>query len=162
MLPLNAANSELDGLYYNLPDDLRPATLDEVKTILWLDCKPSEAGAYEDGTPAFRDKCNAYLVDRTSSKVIQVQDFSGELPPLKKGWGTNYASGKVLPETYIAYIKANQPETMRTPFARASDSPEHHIWFKSELLYATAQLVLLAAAAVGWVIYRIKSAWRPE
>ncbi len=158
VLPLNATNAEVDGLYFNLPDDLRPATIDEVKTILWLDCKPGDAGLYEDGTPAFRDKCNAYLVDRASSKVVQVQDFSGELPPLKKQWGTSYASGKVLSESYISYIKANQPEAERAPFARASDSPDHHIWFKSEMLYATALLILLASADIGWIIYKIKSA----
>ena len=158
VLPLGAINKDVDNLYYNLPDDLRPATIEEVKTILWLDCKPAEAGVYEDGSPAFRDKCNAYLVDRNTSKVVQVQDFSGELPPLKKQWGTSYASGKVLPETYISYIRANQPQTERAPLARASDSPAHHIWFKSEMLYATGLLILLAAAAVGWIIYKIKAA----
>lgn len=162
VLPLGAMNNDVDSLYFSLPDDLRPAALDEVKTFLWLDCKPSEAGFYEDGAPAFRDKCNAYLVDRSTSKVVQVQDFSGEPPPLKKQWGTSYASGKVLPEAYIAYIMANQPESERASFARANDSLDHHIWFKSELLYATALLILLAAAAAGWLIYKIKSLWRPE
>jgi hypothetical protein len=162
VLPLNAQTKEIDGLYGSLPDDLRPATLEEVKTILWLDCKPSEAGRYDDGSPAFQDKCNGYLVDRNTSKVIQVQDFMGELPPLKKTWGGSYASGRVLPETYISYIKANQPENERSAERFASDSPNHHLWFKSELLYAGILLVLLAAVGIGWIIYRIKSAWRPE
>jgi hypothetical protein len=147
-------------LYNVLPDDLRPANLDEVKTLLWLDCKPVEAGRYEDGSAAFQDGCNAYLVDRNSSKVIQVQDFLGELPPLKKQWGSSYASGKVLPETYISYIKANQPAAERSPDRMASDSPEHHFWFKSELLYATILLVLLGAAGFGWLVYQVKSAVR--
>jgi hypothetical protein len=162
VLPLGANNKEIDGLYYVLPDELRPASIDEVKTILWLDCKSSESGFYEDGSPAFRDKCNAYLVDRNTSKVVQVQDFSGEPPPLKKGWGTSYASGKVLPESYIAYIQANQPEAERASPARADDSLAHHVLFKSEMLYAAAILILLAAVAAGWMIYKIKSAWRPE
>jgi hypothetical protein len=163
VLPLNAKNNELDNLYGYLPDDLRPANLEEVKTLLWLDCKPSEAGLYEDGSMAYRDKCNAYLVDRNTSKVIQVQDFSGELPPLKKQWGTSYASGKVLPETYISYIKENQPEAERTPARVASDSPNHHFWFKSELLYSSILLGLLGAAGIGWIVYKIKSVnWKPE
>jgi hypothetical protein len=163
VLPLSTKNNEVDDLYRFLPDDLRPATLEEVKTLLWLDCKPGEAGLYEDGLPAYRDKCNAYLVDRNTSKVIQVQDFSGEPPPLKKQWGTSYASGKVLPEAYISYIKANQPENERAPFAYASNSPNHHFWFKSELLYAGILLILLAAVGFGWIIYKLKSArWNPK
>ena len=163
VLPLSTQNNEVDGLYNYLPDDLRPASLEEVKTILWLDCKPSEAGRYEDGSMSYRDKCNAYLVDRNTSKVIQVQDFSGEPPPLKKQWGTGYASGKVLPEAYISYIRENQAETERAPFAFASDSPEHHLWFKSELLYAGILLVVLAAIGFGWLVFKIKSLlWRSE
>lgn len=37
VLPLNAKNNQIDGLYKFLPDDLRPANLDEVRTLLWLD-----------------------------------------------------------------------------------------------------------------------------
>jgi hypothetical protein len=163
VLPLNAQNKEVDGLYNYLPDDLRPANLDEVQTLLWLDCKPSEAGKYQDGSPAFQDKCNAYLVDRNTSKLIQVQDFLGELPPLDKKWGGSYASGKVLPETYISYIKSNQPENEQTPDRLASDSPNHHYWFKSELLYSSILLILLGAIGIGWIFYKIKSArWKPE
>ena len=163
VLPLDTKKTEVDGLYRFLPDDLRPANLEEVKTLLWLDCKPVEAGLYEDGSMAYRDKCNAYLVDRNTSKVVQVQDFSGELPPLKKQWGSSYASGKVLPERYISYIRENQPENERTPLAYSSDSPEHHFWFKSELLYSSILLVLLAAVGFGWIAYKIKSAgWRPQ
>src|SRR5215203_3115457 len=163
VLPLNAQTKEIDGLYNFLPDDLRPANLEEVKTLLWLDCKPSEAGSYEDGSPAFQDRCNGYLVDRNTAKVVQVQDFLGELPPLKKQWGTSYASGKVLPETYISYIKANQPENEKTADRFATDSPNHHFWLKSELLYSSILLILLAAIGIGWLIYKLKSiSWKPE
>lgn len=156
VLPLGAQNKQLDNLYYYLPDDLRPASAEEVKTLLWLDCKHVEAGRYEDGTTAYRDMCNTYLVDRETSKVIQVEDFLGELPPLKKSWGSSYASGKVLPEGYISFIKANQPEAERKPFAFASDSPNHHLWFKSEMLYSILLLILLGAVGIGWIVYQIK------
>lgn len=164
ILPLTAQNKQLDNLYYSLPDDLRPATLEEVNTVLWLDCRQVEAGRYEDdGSIAYRDMCNSYLVDRNTAKVVQVEDFLGELPPLKKGWGTSYASGKVQPEAYISYIKANQPETERTAQRFASDSPNHHFWFKSETLYAVILLVLLGAIGIGWIVFKIKSArGKPE
>ena len=163
VLPLNAQNNQVDSLYNHLPDDLRPATIEEVKTLLWLDCKPKEAGRYEDGSPAFQDFCNAYLVDRNTAKVVKVQDFPGEPPPLKKQWGGGFASGKVLPETYVSFIKTNQPENERTPFRSATDSPSHHYWFKSEQLYSSILLILLGAIGIGWIVFKIKSArWKPE
>jgi hypothetical protein len=156
ILPLDAKTKQLDGLYYSLPDDLRPATLDEAQTLLWLDCHRREAWRYDDGSPGFRETCNAYLVDRNTSRILQVEEFSGEMPPMTKP-ANGDAAGKVLPQAYIAFIRANQPENERKPLAFASDSPEHHVWFKSELLYALILLGLLAAIGVGWIIYQIKS-----
>ena len=91
-------------------------------------------------------------------------DLTGDLTAqLKKQWGGSYASGKVLPETYISYIKANQPENERMPDRYASDSPNHHYWFKSELLYSSILLAFLGATGIGWIVYKIKSArWKPE
>ncbi len=160
VLPLNAKNNQIDGLYKFLPDDLRPANLDEVRTLLWLDCNPKEVWRYDDGSPGFRESCNAYLTDRETSKIIQIEEFSGAMPPLRKSAESGGDTGKVLPEVYISYIKANQAAEERTPFGSASDSPEHHFWFKSELLYALILLGLLAAIGVGWIIYKIKSAFR--
>ncbi len=160
VLPLSAKNRQLDGLYKYLPDDLRPANLDEVRTLLWLDCNPKEVWRYDDGSPGFRESCNAYLVDRETSKIIQIEEFPGAMPPLKKSAESGGDTGKVLPEVYISYIKANQAAQERSPSGVSSDSPEHHIRFKSELLYAFILLGLLGAVGVGWIIYKIKSAFR--
>lgn len=82
------------------------------------------------------------------------------MPPLRKSAESGGDTGKVLPEVYISYIKANQAAEERTPSGVSSDSPEHHFWFKSELLYALTLLGLLAAIGIGWIIYKIKSAFR--
>src|SRR5215204_6037090 len=163
VLPIDAKNKRVDGLYNYLPDDLRPANLEEVKTILWLDCTPKEVWRYDDGAAGYRESCNAYLVDRNTSKIIQVEDFAGKMPPLKKNPENADAPGKVSPEEYISYIKTNQPETERAPLLLASDSPNHHFWFKSELLYSIILLGLLGAIGIGWIVFKIKSIrWKPE
>jgi hypothetical protein len=163
VLPLDAKNNEVDSLYGYLPDDLRPAALDEVKTIMWLDCRSDEFGRYEDGTTAYRDKCIAYLIDKDTSKLIEVEDFLGEMPPASKRLGNNYAYGKVPPEAYISFIRENQPESERTADKFSSDSPHHHFVSKSELLYSIILLSLLGAVGLGWIVYKIKSAnWRPD
>ncbi len=158
VLPLNAKNSEVDDLYRYLPDELRPANLDEVKTIMWLDCKSNEFGRYEDNSIAYQEKCNAYLVDKNTAKVIEVQDFLGETPPLTKKRGNSDAYGKVLTEAYISFIKANQSESARTADRFSSDSPNHHFISKSELLCSIILLGLLGAVGLGWLVFKIKSA----
>lgn len=163
VLPLNVKNNEVDGLYNYLPDDLRPANPDEVKTILWLDCKSDEFGRFEDDTIAYRDKCNAYLVDKNTSKLIAVQGFLGEMPPALKRMGNSYAYGKVLPEEYVSFIRTNQPESEPAADKFSSDSPNHHFVSKSELTYSIILLCLLGAVGLGWIVYKIKSAiWRPN
>lgn len=163
VLPLNAKNNEVDGLYSYLPDQLRPANLDEAKTIMWIDCKSNEFGRYQDNSIAYQEKCNAYLVDKNTAKVIEVQDFLGETPPTSKRRGNSNADGKVLPEEYISYIKTNQPESERTADKFASDSPNHHFFSKSELIYSIILLCILGAVGLGWLAYKLKSAnWDPK
>lgn len=164
ILPLNAQNKQLDALYSVLPDDLRPANLEEVRTLLWLECNPKEVWRYDDGSPGFRESCNAYLADKEAAKIIQIEEFPGAMPPLRKSAESGGDTGKVPPELYISYIRANQPPAERSPAGlTASDSPEHHFWFKSERLYALILLGLLGAVGVGWIVYKIKSVLRrPE
>ncbi len=157
ILPLSSENNEVNrSLFSYLPDDLRPANLEEVKTILWIDCKSSEFGRYTDDTIAYRDKCNAYLVDRDTSKVIAVQDFLGEVPPLSKKSGDSDTYGKVLPEEYISFIRSKQPENERTAEKFSSDSANYSFFSKSELYYSVLLLFLLGAIGFGWIAYKLK------
>ncbi len=162
VLPLNAKNNEIDGLYNYLPDDLRPANPDEVNTIMWLDCNSDKVWVYDDDSFGYREKCNAYLVDRNTSKIIEVQNFIGEMPPLTKKPGTPDAYGKVLRERYISYIKESQTETERTRDMVAADSPTHHFFSKSELIYAILLICFFGALGLGWLAYKLKfSYWDP-
>jgi hypothetical protein len=159
VLPISRQTNELDALYYDLPDDLRPVNPDEVKTLMWLDCKAEPVGRFNDGSMGFQEKCHAYLVDRQSSKFIGVQDFLGVPPALSRKEGTGDETGKVPHERYISYLKEKQPEADRSAMKYASDSPDHHYFTKSEFVYAIILLCLLGAIGLGWMVYQIKSAW---
>ncbi len=156
VLPLNATNREIDNLYYYLPDDLRPANLEEVKTILWLDCSSDKVWIYDDDSFGYREKCNAYLVDRNSSKIIEVQNFLGEMPPLSKKHGSGDALGKVMLDSYVSFIRENQPENERMPDRYASDSPNHHLFSKSEMIYLLLLLCVLGSIGAGLLAYLFK------
>lgn len=160
VLPLNVNNKEVNRLYFYLPDELRPTGPEEVKTILWLDCKSDNVWRYPDDSVGYREKCLAYLVDRDTSKVIQIQDFLGEMPPLTKKTGTGDALGQVLPEEYISYIKTNQLEDERTKDTLATDSPNYYFFSKSELFYSIILLCFLGTIGIGWIVFKLKSAFR--
>jgi hypothetical protein len=162
VLPLIRKDNEIAPLYNNLPDDLRPSNLDEVKNWLWLDCRFEAIERYQDGSKGFQEKCNGYLVERETAKVIGIQEFLGTPPAFAKQSGEGDKKGYVLPERYISYLREKQPEAERTTLKYASDSPNHHFFNKSEFIFAIVLLCLLGAIGLGWLAYKIKFDWRKE
>jgi hypothetical protein len=159
VLPLDLKSNEVASLFWVLPDDLRPTSAEEVKTVMWHDCKNEEVGKYTDGTTGFRENCTVYLVEQASSKIIAIQDFLGVMPALSKERDGGDAVGRVMPERYIAFLREKQPESERTTLATAPDSPHHHYFSKSELIYSLLILGALVAIGFGWLAYKLKFNW---
>jgi hypothetical protein len=158
VLPLNMQNNKVESLYSDLPDDLRPANSDEVKTLMGLDCTNTAVGKYPDGRTGFQEKCQVYLFDLESSKFIGIQEFLGIMPALSKEKESENAVGKVMSEKYIAFLKEKQPENERSELQTATDSPNHHFFSKSEFIYALLFLCILAAIGFGWIANKIRFA----
>lgn len=156
VLPLNMQTKEVDRLYSFLPDDLRPNSLEEAKTLFWLDCTKEEVGRYSDGAIGYQNRCKTFLVERETSKFIGIQDFIGIMPALAKTKESEDAVGDVLPERYITFLKTKQVETERSNLRFSSDSPDHHFFNKSEFYYAVFLLVIIAAIGFGWLAYKLK------
>lgn len=156
VLPLKVQTSETDSLFTYLPDDLRPANLDEVKTLMWLDCENNPVGRYRDGTTGYQEKCTVYLVERDTNKFVGIQDFLGVMPALAKEREGEDAVGKVFPEKYVAYLREKQPENERGIIQTSSESPNHHFYSKSEFIYALLLLGLLTAIGLGWLAFNLK------
>lgn len=162
VLPLNLANGEIDEFYSYLPDDLRPTTIDEVKTVMWLDCKNEEVWKYEGGSIGYQEKCKVYLVDRATSRFVAVQDFVGLMPPHLKPKNAGDQIGKVVSDKYVAFLREKQPESDRNEIQSASDSPDHHYFNKSEFIYTLLFLGFLGAIGIGWLAYKLKFDWTAE
>jgi hypothetical protein len=157
VLPLDVKTGETETLFNYLPDDLRPANIDEVKTMMWLACENTAVGKYRDGTTGFQEKCTVYLVERETNKFIGIQDFLGIMPSLAREKAGEDAIGKVMSEKYVNYLREKQPEAERGLLPTASDSPNHHIYNKSEFIYAVLLLGLLTAIGLGWLAFNLKS-----
>lgn len=156
ILPLNVKTGEVESLFTYLPDDLRPTNPDEVKTLLWTDCENNAVGKYRDGTTGYQEKCTAYLVERETSKFIAIQEFLGVMPALAKEREGEDAVGKVFPEKYVAFLREKQIEAERGTIQNSSESPNHHIYTKSEFIYAVLLLGLLGAIGIGWVASNLR------
>jgi hypothetical protein len=159
VLPLNKVNNEVAELFYTLPDDLRPTNLDEAKTVFWLDCKPEEIGRSKNGVVRSQEKCNTFLVDRETNRFIGIQEFLGVPPALTNDRENVGAVGKVLPDKYLSYLREKQSENERGTSNSASESPNHHFFNQSEFYLAIGLLCFLGAIGLGWVLFRIKSAF---
>ncbi len=158
VLPLNRKNKEVDGVYYDLPDDLRATNIEEAKTLMWLDCQSEKVGIYTDNAIGYQEICKVFLVEKDTSIIIGIQDFRGLQPKHSKEYKGD-ATGKVLPEKYIFYLREKQLESERTEMKYPSDSPNHHIFNKSEFLIAFLILMMLGAIGFGWIAYKIKFDW---
>jgi hypothetical protein len=156
VLPLNVKTGEVESLFTYLPDDLRPTKIDEVKTLMWTDCENNAVGKYRDGTTGYQEKCTAYLVEKETSKFIAIQEFLGVMPALAKEKEGEDAVGKVFPEKYVAFLREKQPESERGTIQTSSESPNHHIYTKSEFIYAVLLLGLLGAIGLGWLISNLR------
>src|SRR5262249_1488194 len=65
VVPVNLKSKDVDWLYYDLPDDLRPASPAEVGTVVWLDWGEVKVGQYgTGGGGAFVQTCKVTVIDK--------------------------------------------------------------------------------------------------
>lgn len=85
-----ADGGRVSPLIVYLPDNLRPATPEEVGTIAYVDCRNQDVGSYvsendrsKEVGVGMQQVCNVTLVDRLSGDYIARQTFFGGAPPEK-------------------------------------------------------------------------------
>jgi hypothetical protein len=107
----------IDGLYFELPEDIRASTPAEVQTRFLLEWSRDEVGFYkpeysvEDNTTrlpkAYRFKCTLTISDDTKGTIVGRMEFVGGMPPPKTS-GNNEGFGR-LPLEQIVKAVANLP-----------------------------------------------------
>jgi len=74
-------STQIDPIFFDLPESLQAGTPDEAKTIIYLVDQPERVGTYADGSAAWRNNCTVYLIDSATQWVIEGQFFRGADPP---------------------------------------------------------------------------------
>jgi hypothetical protein len=81
MVVVDVQDKDVDGLHFDLPDDLRAATPDEVNTVVQLRWNQAAVGTYSSGGKGYQWSCSATVIDRATQTTIGSQQFAGSPPP---------------------------------------------------------------------------------
>jgi hypothetical protein len=81
MITIDMINRKVDSLYFQLPQELRATTPEEVETVVWLRWGQDYIASYEGGGKAIRHTCTVTVFDRATKKVVAQTTFQGEEPP---------------------------------------------------------------------------------
>ena len=109
-------DGRVDSLTFELPDDLRARSPQEVRAIVVLDCGTRKAGEYSDGAIASERYCNVDIIDRTDSTIRFSTTMVGTAPPemygksLLPGGGSGPRVGDARSKTvFIDVLRHFQP-----------------------------------------------------
>ena len=71
----------IDGISFELPDNIRATTPEEVGTVASLACGKTKVGTYGGLGDAYRFYCNLRVFDKASGELIQQRTCEGSPPP---------------------------------------------------------------------------------
>jgi len=78
-----------DPVFFELPEELRARTPEEVRTVIALKWASIEVGEYGRGIPAIQIVCSVIIVDQANRRIVENKYFRGSSPPSWTSTGTH-------------------------------------------------------------------------
>lgn len=105
VIPIDMTANTVDYIYFDLPDELRPAKPEDVGTVVLLQWGKNQVGTYTGGSAAYQQTVQVTVLDKDTRDIIGQQSFSGSMPPQRKKSSESGTGSK--PETeVINFVKA--------------------------------------------------------
>ncbi len=105
VIPVNLKSKDVDWLYYDLPDDLRPASPADVGTVVWLDWGERKVGQYgASGGGAFVQTVRVTVIDKARGAIVGEAYLEGGPPPKTSRRGAS-ASGSKPTDRVVTYLR---------------------------------------------------------
>ncbi len=107
LIVVNLDEQAIDRVVNRLPQDLKPENLEQVKTVLWLQCKRvlSQSFVYSDYSPAYNNECNLTFIDLNSKKYLWSDKITSLPPKTKRKYsGVNFSHPDLDILTYLENI----------------------------------------------------------
>jgi hypothetical protein len=70
LIPVDIIENKISPVLNDLPEDLKPKSTDEVKTILWISCYGHPSGTYTDGTTGMANDCTLTFIDFATNSYL--------------------------------------------------------------------------------------------
>ena len=106
MIVVDTAAKDIDGVWYDLPDNLRAAKPEEVGTVVWVTWGKDQVDTYENGAPAYVQTCKVTVIDKQTQTVLwDSQQFRGDEPPMEIDFSASEGSGSKPTEQVVDYLK---------------------------------------------------------
>jgi hypothetical protein len=105
VIPVDLGEKAVDWLYFDLPDDLRPTTPEEVGTVVHLRWGQIQVGQYgTGGGAAYVQTCKVTVLDKASGVVLGETEVRGSQPPQSSRRGSSQSGSKPT-EAVISFVK---------------------------------------------------------
>lgn len=84
IIPIDVKAREIDYVYFDMPDDIRPIKPEDVGTVALLEWDKVQVGTYSGGSPAYQQTVRVTVVDKDTRGVIGQAEYQGSMPPQRK------------------------------------------------------------------------------
>jgi len=109
IIPVNVKEKEIDSLYWDLPEELRAATPDDVATIVWLEWGEVQVSTYgSTNKPALVQTCNVTIIDRADKAILLRHSFRGSDPPKSIKSRDSSGRGDKPTQAVVEYLQKAQ------------------------------------------------------
>jgi len=106
IIPIDKKTNQIDGILFELPDELRPMHSQDVKTVVWLEWELSKIGNYGGRGSASIWHCWITVIDKTKPVMLEERKlFTGEGPPVSSAHGNSQSGTKPI-DKIVDYLKA--------------------------------------------------------
>ncbi len=97
-------SSEYSELYFELPEEMRATTPDNLNTLVQIERHQDSVGHYTDGAVALQWNYDVTVIDYVTSEVVASEQFTGSQPPATKSHSGS-ASGSKPTSEVVEYLK---------------------------------------------------------
>ncbi len=105
ILAVDVGRCEVDeDVHFELPEDLRARTPEEVGTVAWVKWGTRAVGKYTDGATASSYTCTLTVIDRAKWTIIHEEEMGGPGPPSQRK-STESATGAKPTWVIVEYLK---------------------------------------------------------
>jgi len=107
VITVDLEKKEIDYLYFDLPNDLRAETPEDVGTVAQLQWGKHQLTdrQYTNGKPAFKQNCVVTLVDKATGNLIARQELWGGDPPSSIKSSQSEGTGSKPEKEVVDYLK---------------------------------------------------------